>query len=145
MAVSEERNPQQLIALQLAQMTQLETLLTNEYDILQQQDPDALIDITQQKNELLTAIQTIDNTIEHSFEFKQQKQAGMFSSELAEIEQLLINCKAQNQTNGMIIQQSQLSVERMKNSLLETHNKTAMTYDNKGKKSSGLSSLNIKA
>lgn len=143
--MSEKISPQQLVSQQLAQLTQLEALLDTEKEVLQQQNPDALIHITSEKNNLLIAIQEVDNAISQSFEFKQEKLAGKFSAELSDIEACLIRCKKQNQVNGLIIHQSQLSVERMKTSLLENHNKSSMTYDNKGKTSGGLSSLGIKA
>jgi flagellar biosynthesis protein FlgN len=143
--VSDKITPQQLVSQQLSQLTQLEALLDNEKEVLQQQNPDALINITAEKNALLLAIQDIDNTIGQSFEFKQEKLAGNFSAELADIQASLMRCKKKNQINGQVIQQSQLSVERMKTSLLESHNKSSMTYDNKGKASGGLSSLGIKA
>lgn len=143
--MSDKITPQQLVSKQLSQLTQLETLLTAEKEILQQQNPDALIELTSEKNSLLVAIQETDNAIGQSFEFKQEKLAGNFADELSEIEAILLRCKKQNQVNGLIIHQSQLSVERMKTSLLESHNKSSMTYDNKGKTSGGLSSLGIKA
>ena len=141
----EKITPQKLISQQLSQLLQLEALLSTEKDILQQQNPDALIEITAEKNTLLANIQELDNTIGQSFEFKQEKLAGHFDIELAEIKTSLERCQQQNQVNGLIIHQSQLSVERMKNALLENHNKSSMTYDNKGKTSGGLSSLGIKA
>jgi flagella synthesis protein FlgN len=143
--VSEKLTPQQLVSQQLSQLTQLETLLDTEKDVLQQQNPDALIHLTADKNDLLLAIKRIDNAIGQSFEFKQEKLAGKFTSLLSDIEAILVRCKKQNQINGLIIQQSQLSVERMKTSLLENHNKSSMTYNSKGKTSGGLSSLGIKA
>ena len=143
--MSEKLTPQQLVSQQLSQLTQLETLLDTEKDVLQQQNPDALIHLTAEKNDLLLAIQRIDNAIGQSFEFKQEKLAGKFTSLLSEIEAILVRCKQQNQINGLIIHQSQLSVERMKTSLLENHSKSSMTYNSKGKTSGGLSSLGIKA
>ncbi|KXJ54311.1 MAG: flagellar biosynthesis protein FlgN [Colwellia sp. Phe_37] len=143
--MSEKITPQQLVAHQLSQLAQLEALLNTEKEILQQQDPDALIKITADKNALLLAIQDVDNAIGQSFEFKQEKLAGNFNNELAEIKASLERSKKQNQVNGLIIHQSQIAVERMKTSLLVNHNKSSMTYDNKGKTSSGLSSLGIKA
>jgi flagella synthesis protein FlgN len=143
--VSEKITPQQLVSQQLSQLTQLETLLDTEKNVLQQQNPDALINITSDKNTLLLAIQDIDNAIGQSFEFKQEKLAGSFDTELVEIEASLVRCKQKNLVNGLIIHQSQLSVERMKTSLLENHNRSSMTYDSKGKTSGGLSSLGIKA
>lgn len=143
--MSEKITPLQLVSQQLSQLLQLETLLNTEKEILQQQNPNALISITADKNNLLITIQEIDNAIGQSFEFKQEKLSGNFDSELADIEACLVRCKKQNQVNGLIIHQSQLSVERMKTSLLENHNKSSMTYDSKGKTSGGLSSLGIKA
>jgi flagella synthesis protein FlgN len=143
--VSEKLTPQQLVSQQLSQLMQLEALLDTEKDVLQQQNPDALIHLTADKNDLLLAIQRIDNAIGQSFEFKQEKLAGKFTNLLSDIEAILVRCKKQNQINGLIIHQSQLSVERMKTSLLENHNKSSMTYNSKGKTSGGLSSLGIKA
>ena len=143
--MSEKITPQQLVSQQLMQLTQLEALLTTEKNILQAHDPDALIKITAEKNDLLLAIQELDNSIAQSFEFKQAKLAGTFTNELSEIKTILERCKKQNQVNGLVIHQSQLSVERMKTSLLSNHNKSSMTYDSKGKTSGGLSSLGIKA
>ena len=143
--MSEKITPQQLVSQQLSQLTQLEALLITEKEVLQQQNPDALIKITSDKNTLLLAIQDIDNAIGQSFEFKQEKLAGNFSNELSVIKASLERCKKQNQVNGLIIHQSQIAVERMKTSLLENHNKSSMTYDSKGKTSGGLSSLGIKA
>ncbi|WP_085298155.1 flagella synthesis protein FlgN [Cognaticolwellia mytili] len=143
--MSDKITPQQLVSQQLSQLTQLEAILITEKDILQLQNPDALIQITATKNDLLMAIQSVDNAIGQSFEFKQEKLAGKFDNELTDIQNILEHCKVLNQTNGLIIHQSQLSVERMKTSLLESHNKSSMTYDSKGKTSAGLSSLGIKA
>ncbi|MBA6389480.1 flagellar export chaperone FlgN [Colwellia sp. BRX10-3] len=143
--MSEKITPQQLVSQQLSQLTQLEALLDTEKNVLQQQNPDALINITSDKNTLLLAIQDIDNAIGQSFEFKQEKLAGSFDKELVEIEASLARCKKKNLINGLIIHQSQLSVERMKTSLLENHDRSSMTYDSKGKTSGGLSSLGIKA
>lgn len=143
--MSEKITPQQLVSQQLSQLTQLEALLATEKELLQQQNPDALIQATSDKNTLLLAIQDIDNAIGQSFEFKQEKLAGNFSDELSAIKASLERCKKQNQVNGLIIHQSQIAVERMKTSLLENHNKSSMTYDSKGKTSGGLSSLGIKA
>lgn len=143
--MSEKITPQQLVSQQLSQLTQLEALLSTEKEVLQQPNPEALTLLTADKNKLLIAIQEVDNAIGQSFEFKQEKLSGSYSSELAEIAATLARCKKQNQVNGLIIHQSQLSVERMKTSLLESHSKTSMTYDSKGKTSGGLSSLGIKA
>jgi flagella synthesis protein FlgN len=135
----------QLLAKQLAQLQMLEQLLLEEKDILQQHDPQALINISEQKHQLLLAIENVDKTIGQDVQFQQDKNAGLLSQLLDEIDQVLQRCQEQNTINGHIIEQSTLTVERLKSSLLENHNKSSMTYDSSGKTSGGLSSLNLKA
>ncbi|QBG35247.1 flagellar export chaperone FlgN [Litorilituus sediminis] len=143
--MSQALTPQQLLAQQLEQLKTLETLIAQEKSILQQHDPDALIKVSQEKNQLLLAIEALDKRIALDQPFAQEKAAGKLTAELEEITKLLEHCQKQNAINGSIIQQSQLAVERMKTSLLENHNKSTITYDNKGKKSGGLSSIGLKA
>lgn len=135
----------ELVAKQHQQLTLLGKIIANEKQILQQHDPQALLTVSQEKNTLLLAIQQLDQKIGQDQGFAQDKAAGKLTKELVEVADLLINCQQQNRVNGQIIQQSQLAVERMKTSLLESHNKNAITYDKKGKKSAGLSSLGLKA
>jgi flagella synthesis protein FlgN len=135
----------QLIAQQLQNLQQLEELLSAEKEVLKKHNPDALVEITEQKNILLQTIQEFDEQNSQIPLFKDEIASGNHSDLLAEIESTLLRCKDMNHVNGQVIQQSSLAVERMKNSLLENHNRSSMTYDNKGKTSGGLSSLGIKA
>ncbi|WP_019026981.1 flagellar export chaperone FlgN [Colwellia piezophila] len=135
----------ELLAKQHQQLTSLAQIIANEKQILQQHNPQALLDISQEKNTLLLAIQQLDQEISQNQAFAQDKAAGKLTVQLKEITLLLSNCQQKNLVNGQIIQQSQLAVERMKTSLLEQHNKNAITYNSKGKKSAGLSSLGLKA
>ena len=141
----QELTSNELLMLQHQQLTALAQVIANEKNILQQHDPQALLTVSQEKNTLLLAIQQLDQNISLHQGFAQDKAAGKLVSQLAEITELLKHCQQQNLVNGQIIQHSQLAVERMKTSLLESHNKNAITYDNKGKKSAGLSSLGLKA
>lgn len=135
----------QLLAKQHEQLSALAQIIADEKQVLQQHDPEALLAISQHKNTLLLEIQKLDQTISQNQAFAQDKAAGKLTQQLTEITDLLAHCQQQNLVNGQIIQQSQLAVERMKTSLLENHNKSAITYDSKGKKSAGLSSLGLKA
>jgi len=143
--MSASNQSKELLSQQFSQLKNLEQIITDEKEVLQQHQPDALIKISEQKNQLLISIQTLDKKISFDQQFAQDKAAGNLTVELAEIEDLLLKCQQKNQVNGQIIAQSQLAVERMKTSLLESHSKTAITYDNKGKKSAGLSSIGLKA
>ncbi len=135
----------ELLAQQHQQLTALAKIIADEKQVLQKHNPLALLEISQEKNTLLLAIQKLDQEIAQNQRFAQDKAAGKLTEQLTEITELLTYCQQQNLVNGQIIQQSQLAVERMKTSLLESHNKNAITYDNKGKKSAGLSSLGLKA
>jgi flagellar biosynthesis protein FlgN len=143
--MTETNTDNPLLAQQLTQLSQLESLLQQEREVLQKHSPDALLEITQQKNNLLAEIQTLDSTISTSQVFLQQKSKGELDVKLQEVENILTRCKELNQVNGQIITQSELAIDRMKSSLLEKHDKSSMTYDSKGKKHVGLSSLGIKA
>lgn len=135
----------ELLAKQHQQLTALTKIIADEKQVLQQHDPHALLAISQEKNTLLLAIEKLDQDIAQNQSFAQDKAAGKLTEQLNEITELLAHCQKQNLVNGQIIQQSQLAVERMKTSLLESHNKNSITYDSKGKKSAGLSSLGLKA
>jgi len=136
---------EQLIAQQLQNLKQLEELLIVEKEILQRLDPVALASVTEQKHDLLQAIQQLDEQNAQNIQLANEVSTGVHNNELAEIEAILLRCKDKNHVNGQVVQQSSLAVERMKNSLLENHNRSSMTYNSKGKKSGGLSSLGIKA
>jgi flagella synthesis protein FlgN len=143
--MSASAQSRELFAQQFAQLQELEQVITDEKLILQQHQPNALLEISKKKNALLISIQTLDQQISVNQLFAQDKAAGFLKQELADIENLLKRCQQKNHVNGQIIAQSQLAVERMKTSLLESHSKTSMTYDKKGKKSGGLSSIGLKA
>ncbi|MBL4823323.1 MAG: flagellar export chaperone FlgN [Colwellia sp.] len=143
--MSASTQSKKLLAQQISQLQELKQVITDEKLILEQHQPDALLQITEKKNQLLMSIQNLDQQIGINQVFAQDKAAGFLSIELAEIENLLTLCQQKNLVNGQIIAQSQLAVERMKTSLLESHSRTSVTYDKKGKKSGGLSSIGLKA
>jgi len=142
---STSNSSNELLSQQHQQLAVLAQIISNEKEILQQHDPEALLTISQEKNALLLAIEQLDQKISTNQSFAQDKAAGKLTQKITEITELLIHCQQQNLVNGQIIQQSQLAVERMKTSLLENHNNSAITYNNKGKKSAGLSSIGLKA
>jgi len=134
-----------LLEKQLNQLKALFELLLTEKETLQQHNPVALHELTEKKQQLLVDIESFDKTIGTNLQFLEDKKQGLIENELDAINQCLANCQEQNIINGQIINHSQLAVERMKSSLLERHNKSSITYDSKGKKSAGLSSLGLKA
>ena len=134
-----------LINKQLLQVQQLEQILLQEKEILQQQNPEALVDISNKKTDLLTVINATDATSKESPNYQALLADSGFSDVFANIENCLAHCKELNSVNGMIIQQSSLAIERLQNELLENRSRSSMTYDNKGKKNGGLMGKGIKA
>ena len=134
-----------LLTQQHNQLVELQHLLKDEYEILKLHSPDKLIAVNKLKNELLVKIDATDQRLASDAQFVEDKKNGNYSEALKAIEDILIHCKNSNQVNGEIIHKSQLSVERMRTTLLENHTKSTLTYDNKGKTSGGLSSLDLKA
>ena len=135
----------QILNHQLKQLTDLEALLNAEHQILQQHDPQKLIDINKIKNDLLANIELTDKSLASNQQFLNDKAEGHHTEVLESIEGSLNQCKDLNKVNGDIISKSQLSVERMRTALLENNTKSSMTYDSKGKKSGGYSRMDIKA
>jgi flagella synthesis protein FlgN len=138
-------NVLELLNQQNNQLGELIRLLKEEYEILQKNNPEKLIEINQLKNKLLIQIDSTDKLLASNAQFVEDKNNGVYETQLKTIENSLVNCKNLNQVNGEIIQKSQLSVERMRTTLLENHTRSSLTYDNKGKTSGGLSSLDLKA
>jgi len=143
--VTDTTNVLELLNQQNNQLGELILLLKEEYEVLQNNNPEKLIEINQLKNSLLLQIDSTDKLLASNTQFVEDKKSGVYAKELEIIKNSLIDCKNLNQVNGEIIQKSQLSVERMRTTLLENHTRSTLTYDNKGKTSGGLSSLDLKA
>ena len=88
------------VAQQLEQVKLLLTLLEQENEVLQKNSPDALNQITTQKNDLLLAIQSLDAAIGKNANFLQEKTACVHKQVLSEIAETLESCKKQNLING---------------------------------------------
>ncbi|MFD2168111.1 flagella synthesis protein FlgN [Thalassotalea euphylliae] len=134
-----------LLAQQLSQLSALETLLLAEKEVLQKNDADRLVALTEEKSTLLKSIEEFDASLATNQQFLADRKGGLLENEMAQIQAALTKCQELNEVNGQIINHSQLAVERLKTSIIERHNKSSMTYDSKGKKSAGLSSLGLKA
>jgi flagella synthesis protein FlgN len=91
--MSEQVLSKDLIAKQLEQIQLLSSLLAKENEVLQQHSPDALIEITTQKNELLLAIQQLDQHLALHQEFQKSKNEGQHQDVIDKIADSLEQCK----------------------------------------------------
>lgn len=143
--MSSATSSHQLLEQQLTQLHSLEVLLLKEREVLQQHSPDALLAVTAEKKALLAQIEEFDRSIGSNLQFIDDKKQGLLDEALSQVTEALEKCQEINLVNGQVIQHSQLAVERMKNSLLDSQSRSSVTYDSKGKTHAGLSSLGIKA
>ena len=138
----------ELLQQQQQQLAAMLELLLVERDCMIRRDSEQLNEINQRKVEQLQAIQQLDHTL------AQQYSASDFAATeiqtlKQQLEQQLQQLQQQNQVNGKIIAHSQVNLNMLKDLMLggisSKKDKSAMTYDQAGKKSSALKGRPIKA
>lgn len=143
--MSDEKIFEKLLQQQLNNILQLVEILSAEKSILQQHSPSDLVEISQKKSDLLTAINDLDKNCKSLVDYKFYISSEIYSDLLQDIENALQECKKLNKINGMIIDHSSLAIERMQNKLLENRSRSSITYNKKGKKRGGTLGKSIKA
>jgi len=120
-------------------------LLRQELAALANRDIEALENITVEKTQLLTLIQHTDKTLADISDLQTYTQQDWFTEKVSVLEELLAQCKRQNDVNEQTLEQSQLTLERLKTTLLSARGKAGLTYTNKGKPSIENKGKGIKA
>lgn len=131
--ISAEQNIITLLNAQKAQLNALFVLLEKELTALTLRNVTELDELTVQKSQLLTQIQTTDQQLSEQESLINYTETTWFLEIVAELDDLLSKCKAQTQVNQQVLEQSQLTLERLKNEILATRGKSGLTYTNKGK------------
>jgi len=122
-----------LLNQQQEHLTVLLLLLQNELSFISARDTAALDQNTTKKTSLLDSIQQIDLQIANHSELAQAKNRADFRHCVAQLDELLVRCKQQNEVNRQAVEQSQLVIERYKHELLQQRGKSGLTYNAKGK------------
>jgi flagella synthesis protein FlgN len=122
-----------LLQQQQAQLDALLLLLRQELAALASRDINSLNTITSEKQILLADIQTTDSTIAGSNMLQLARLEPWFTQQISVLEQVLADCKQQNEVNQITLEQSQLTLQRFKTELLSARGKSGLTYTNKGK------------
>lgn len=122
-----------LLNQQQEHLTVLLLLLQNELSFISARDTAALDQNTTKKTSLLDSIQQIDLQIANHSELAQAKNRADFRQCVAQLDELLVRCKQQNEVNRQAVEQSQLVIERYKHELLQQRGKSGLTYNAKGK------------
>ena len=133
---------------ELGQMTRLEVVLGLEYEALQQRDSDALIKNTQEKQQLITVIESrgrerLELLQGAGYGIDKEAVLGFIDAEPQlrrrwdELEVVLLRCQKQNQVNGILLEKDkQLTKQLMSILLGEGSRKNTELYDAKGSTSS---------
>lgn len=85
------------------------------------------------KVQQLELIQQLDQEISELPQITELKTQPWFSDAVKQLDELLNQCKEQNEINRQSVEQSQLVVERFKHEILQNRGKSGLTYTAKGK------------
>jgi flagellar biosynthesis protein FlgN len=135
----------ELLNLQITELAKLQTLLSHELDILKNRELAILEEKSKEKEQVLSNINQLDQAISQHSSLKELQTDPDFSEKTKQIIKLLHDCKQQNETNGQIISNSQVSINRFKGMLQQSIANNSMTYDDKGKTNININSIGIKA
>ncbi|WP_421301885.1 flagella synthesis protein FlgN [Aeromonas veronii] len=132
-----------LLHIQDDYLSQMQGILEEEFSLLEQHQALALPALTERKQQLLAAIETLDKTLAEMPELALQLAA--YPDEMAQLRAKLDACQAQNDINGQLLELSIVSNRRLATFLSQLRDRNSLTYDAKGNTRSGTRSYGIKA
>lgn len=124
-------------------LSQMQGLLAEEFDLLKAHRALALPALADRKQQLLVAIEMLDKTLAELPDLQQQ--LGAFPAQLQALQAKLEACQEQNNLNGRLLELSIVSNRRLANFLSKLRDSSSLTYDAKGNTRSGTRSFGIKA
>lgn len=133
----------ELLQRQHDQLAQMQALLTEEFALLTQRRALELPPLAQRKQQLLGAIEALDETL-----IQQPDLPAQLASQpdlMARITDSLAACQQQNDINGRLLELSMVANRRLAGFLSQLRDRNSLTYDAKGNTRSGTRSPAIKA
>ena len=124
-------------------LSQMQGLLAEEFDLLTAHRALALPALADRKQQLLVAIEMLDKTLAELPDLQQQ--LGAFPTQLQSLQAKLEACQEQNNLNGRLLELSIVSNRRLASFLSKLRDSSSLTYDAKGNTRSGTRSFGIKA
>lgn len=124
-------------------LSQMQGLLAEEFDLLKAHRALALPALADRKQQLLVAIETLDKTLAGQPDLQQR--LGAFPDQLQALQAKLEACQEQNNLNGRLLELSIVSNRRLASFLSKLRDSSSLTYDAKGNTRSGTRSFGIKA
>ena len=126
----------QALSSQVKQMTSLATLLEKELQLISSRDAESLMNLLDEKADLLTSIQTLDAEIEGAIS-SENSMSEEDEALMADAKKLLEDCKYRTQVNQKAVEQGQLRLTHLRNLMMEVRAKESLTYDKNGKPKGG--------
>jgi flagellar biosynthesis protein FlgN len=122
-----------LLSKQQEHLKVLLLLLKSELEAISSRDVEKLDQGCLLKVQQLELIQQLDQQIAELPQIAELKNHLWFNEAVSQLDELLEQCKEQNEVNRQSVEQSQLIVERFKHELLQNRGKSGLTYTAKGK------------
>ncbi len=129
---------------QLHNLRTLQHLLESELYLISSRDAEGLMNLLNDKQATLDAIQQQDEITNQLFaaqgknaKFVIANQPPEVRAQLDEAQQLLEQCKFRTSVNEKAVEQGQLKLEHLRHLLIETRAKESLTYDRSGKPQGG--------
>jgi flagella synthesis protein FlgN len=120
---------------QSEQLAALKALLENELHLISSREPEKLMALLKDKEEMLTLIEEQDNAIASLFE-KARASGESVDESLTAMEvcnKIIHECKYLTQINTKSVEQGQLRLTHLRNLMMELRARESMTYDRSGK------------
>ncbi|MFG0834974.1 flagella synthesis protein FlgN [Aeromonas bivalvium] len=133
----------ELLQRQHDQLAQMQALLTEEFALLTQRRALELPPLAQRKQQLLGAIEALDDTLTQQPDLPAQLASQ--PDLMARITDSLAACQQQNDINGRLLELSMVANRRLAGFLSQLRDRNSLTYDAKGNTRSGTRSPAIKA
>ncbi|MFM5066314.1 flagella synthesis protein FlgN [Aeromonas caviae] len=124
-------------------LSQMQGLLAEEFDLLKAHRALALPALADRKQQLLVAIEMLDKTLAELPDLQQQ--LGAFPAQLQALQAKLEACQEQNNLNGRLLELNIVSNRRLASFLSKLRDSSSLTYDAKGNTRSSTRSFGIKA
>lgn len=134
----------QALSRQVEQMSSLAVLLEKELQLISSRDAESLMNLLDEKADLLTSIQTLDTEIESAIS-SENSMSEEDEALMADAKKLLEDCKYRTQVNQKAVEQGQLRLTHLRNLMMEVRAKESLTYDKKGKPKGGILGSGVSA
>lgn len=131
---------------QCERMQALQLMLDSELHLISTREPEALMKLVHDKEQLLEQIQQADTALGQLYQQQPEEADTEQVKALAQqLKTALQECQYRTEINQKAVEQGQLRIEHLRNLLLESRAKESMTYNSSGKTHSGKSGKGISA